>query len=275
MKNIAYAGTLVAALQRRHGDRRAAARREVRGAKRRCANRITRRCAWATITPSEHFDCPLPFHLEKMNANSDKILIDGNTAIALGCVYAGATVAAWYPITPSTSVMDAFKVFCEKYRKDPETGQEQLHHHSGRGRAGRHRHGDRRGMERRARVHLHRRAGHFADERTARAWPITPKSPPSSSMCSAWARPPACPRAPSRAICSNAPTRRTATPNIFCCFRRIRPSASNSRPSRFRSRGALPDAGVHAVRSRHRHERLGGAAPQMGRRVISPTAAAC
>jgi 2-oxoglutarate/2-oxoacid ferredoxin oxidoreductase subunit alpha len=53
----------------------------------------------------------------------DKILIDGNTATALGCVYAGATVAAWYPITPSTSVMDAFKDFCEKYRKDPETGK--------------------------------------------------------------------------------------------------------------------------------------------------------
>ena len=58
-----------------------------------------------------------------MDANGDKILIDGNTATALGCVYAGATVAAWYPITPSTSVMDAFKGFCEKYRKDPETGK--------------------------------------------------------------------------------------------------------------------------------------------------------
>ena len=53
-----------------------------------------------------------------MDANGDKILIDGNTATALGCVYAGATVAAWYPITPSTSVMDAFKVFCEQFRKD-------------------------------------------------------------------------------------------------------------------------------------------------------------
>ncbi|HEX5229982.1 MAG TPA: 2-oxoacid:acceptor oxidoreductase subunit alpha, partial [Bryobacteraceae bacterium] len=71
----------------------------------------------------DHFDLPLPFHLEKMDANHDKILIDGNTAIALGCVYAGATVAAWYPITPSTSAMDAFKVFCEKYRRDAETGK--------------------------------------------------------------------------------------------------------------------------------------------------------
>lgn len=71
----------------------------------------------------EHFHCPLPFHLSKMNANDDKILIDGNTATALGCLYAGATVAAWYPITPATSVMDAFRRFCEKYRKDAETGR--------------------------------------------------------------------------------------------------------------------------------------------------------
>jgi len=67
-----------------------------------------------------HFQCPLPFRLEKMDATGDKILIDGNTATALGCVYAGATVAAWYPITPATSVMDAFKGFCTKYRRDPD-----------------------------------------------------------------------------------------------------------------------------------------------------------
>ncbi len=70
----------------------------------------------------EHFTCPLPFHLEHMHANDDKILIDGNAATALGCVYAGATVAAWYPITPATSVMDNFKEFCEQFRKDKETG---------------------------------------------------------------------------------------------------------------------------------------------------------
>jgi 2-oxoglutarate ferredoxin oxidoreductase subunit alpha len=57
-----------------------------------------------------------------MDANGDKILIDGDTATALGCLYAGATVAAWYPITPATAVMDAFKRFCTKYRRDPGTG---------------------------------------------------------------------------------------------------------------------------------------------------------
>jgi len=69
------------------------------------------------------FDCPLPIRLERMGEPDDFILIDGNTAAALGCVYAGATVGAWYPITPSTSLMDGFRAFCERFRKDPETGK--------------------------------------------------------------------------------------------------------------------------------------------------------
>ncbi len=71
----------------------------------------------------EHFPQGLPFKAKTSDKTAKHIMIDGNTATALGCVYAGATVGAWYPITPSTSVMDAFKTFCEKYRKDPETGR--------------------------------------------------------------------------------------------------------------------------------------------------------
>jgi 2-oxoglutarate/2-oxoacid ferredoxin oxidoreductase subunit alpha len=71
----------------------------------------------------QHFPCPLPFHLQRMDATSDSIVIDGNTAAALGCVFAGATVGAWYPITPSTSLMEAFKGFCERFRVDKETGE--------------------------------------------------------------------------------------------------------------------------------------------------------
>jgi len=70
-----------------------------------------------------HFDCPLPFHLEPMNATKDWILLDGNSACGLGAVYAGATVGAWYPITPSTSLMEAFKEYSERYRVDKATGQ--------------------------------------------------------------------------------------------------------------------------------------------------------
>ena len=68
-----------------------------------------------------NFPCPLPIHLEAMDKTQDAILIDGNTASALGCLYAGATIGAWYPITPATSLMEAFKSFCMKYRRDPAT----------------------------------------------------------------------------------------------------------------------------------------------------------
>lgn len=71
----------------------------------------------------EHFQCPLPTRMARMDKTSNHILIDGNTSAALGCLYAGATVGAWYPITPSTSLMDAFKSFCQKWRVDPETGR--------------------------------------------------------------------------------------------------------------------------------------------------------
>ena len=71
----------------------------------------------------EHFDCPLAMHCESSNRTAGHIMIDGNTAAALGCVYAGATVGAWYPITPSTSIMDGFKAFCERYRVDKDTGE--------------------------------------------------------------------------------------------------------------------------------------------------------
>ncbi len=69
-----------------------------------------------------HYACPLPFHLEPMDETSDFIIIDGNAAAALGAVYAGATVGAWYPITPSTSLMEAFSAFCRKFRTEKESG---------------------------------------------------------------------------------------------------------------------------------------------------------
>src|SRR5262245_62514978 len=67
-----------------------------------------------------NFQCPLPLRIERMDKTAGHVLIDGNTAAGLGAVYAGATVGAWYPITPSTSLMDAFKSFCAKLRVDPE-----------------------------------------------------------------------------------------------------------------------------------------------------------
>ncbi|HSM61760.1 MAG TPA: 2-oxoacid:acceptor oxidoreductase subunit alpha [Longimicrobiales bacterium] len=72
---------------------------------------------------SEHWSCPLPIRLERMDATKDCVMITGNAAAALGCVYAGATVGAWYPITPATSVMDGFKEYCERFRVDPVSGK--------------------------------------------------------------------------------------------------------------------------------------------------------
>jgi 2-oxoglutarate ferredoxin oxidoreductase subunit alpha len=66
----------------------------------------------------EHFECPLAFRVEALGALNESILIDGNTATALGCLYAGATVAGWYPITPATAVMDNFTRLCAQYRRE-------------------------------------------------------------------------------------------------------------------------------------------------------------
>jgi 2-oxoglutarate/2-oxoacid ferredoxin oxidoreductase subunit alpha len=121
MKNIAYAGALIAILDvdmqivEQLLDEKFSAKKALRE-----SNRTALRLGYDFA--KEHFPA-LPFRLEKMDENGGKILIDGNTATALGCLYAGATVAAWYPITPSTSVMDAFTAYCAQYRKDPETGK--------------------------------------------------------------------------------------------------------------------------------------------------------
>ncbi|MCW5959904.1 MAG: 2-oxoacid:acceptor oxidoreductase subunit alpha [Pyrinomonadaceae bacterium] len=71
----------------------------------------------------ENFEYPLDIRVERRDLVGDKIMIDGNTACGLGAVYAGATVAAWYPITPSTSVVEAFGKYAKKLRVDKETGK--------------------------------------------------------------------------------------------------------------------------------------------------------
>lgn len=122
MKNIAYAGSLVAALEIDMPIVEELLAERFSGKKAlRESNRQALRIGYEYA--KEHFTCPLPIRLAAMDANANKILIDGNTATALGCLYAGATVAAWYPITPATSIMDAFKELCEKYRRDPDTGR--------------------------------------------------------------------------------------------------------------------------------------------------------
>ena len=71
----------------------------------------------------EHLNCPLGLRVKRANGVGNKIFIDGNSAAALGAVYGGATVCAWYPITPSSSLAEAFIKHCQKYRVDPATGK--------------------------------------------------------------------------------------------------------------------------------------------------------
>jgi 2-oxoglutarate ferredoxin oxidoreductase subunit alpha len=70
-----------------------------------------------------NLDYPLGIRIKRANAVGERIFIEGNSAAALGCVYGGATVAAWYPITPSSSLAEAFTRHCRKFRTDAVTGK--------------------------------------------------------------------------------------------------------------------------------------------------------
>jgi 2-oxoglutarate/2-oxoacid ferredoxin oxidoreductase subunit alpha len=72
---------------------------------------------------AEHLTKTDPYHLERMNLTAGKIIIDGNSAAALGCMFAGVTVVTWYPITPSSSLCESLIEYLKRYRIDKETGQ--------------------------------------------------------------------------------------------------------------------------------------------------------
>src|SRR5438874_3962080 len=72
---------------------------------------------------ANELDCPLGIRVRRASAVGDRIFIEGNSAAALGCVYGGATVAAWYPITPSSSLAEAFARHCKRFRTEAETGK--------------------------------------------------------------------------------------------------------------------------------------------------------
>ena len=71
----------------------------------------------------DHLDVTVGLRVRHSDGVGERIFVDGNSAAALGCVYGGATVAAWYPITPSSSVAESFQSYCKKLRVDPETGR--------------------------------------------------------------------------------------------------------------------------------------------------------
>ncbi|MEO0580694.1 MAG: 2-oxoacid:acceptor oxidoreductase subunit alpha [Bacteroidota bacterium] len=71
----------------------------------------------------DHYACPLPIRVARRDLVKGHIMMEGNAATGLGAIYAGATVAAWYPITPSTSVVQSFEKYANQLRIDAETGE--------------------------------------------------------------------------------------------------------------------------------------------------------
>ena len=155
LRNIVYAGALAALLKldmdlvgRDAGARSSRRRRRLLDANN------TRDPAGLRLRDARTTSARCPSISSGWTPPSDSIIIDGNTAAALGAVFAGATVGAWYPITPSTSLMEAFKEFCRALSHRARTpGSRKYCIHSGGGRALRRGHGDRCRLGGRALVH--------------------------------------------------------------------------------------------------------------------------
>jgi len=74
----------------------------------------------------KHLACPIGLRVRRSDAVGDRIFFEGNAAAGLGAVYGGATVCAWYPITPSTSLAEGFTRYCNRFRVDKETGEKKF-----------------------------------------------------------------------------------------------------------------------------------------------------
>ena len=120
-KNIVYVGALSALLDMEFETVTGLVADQFRGKDRLIAPNV-KALELGSTWARENLDCPIGIRVRRSEAAGERILVNGNSAAALGCVYAGATVAAWYPITPSTSLVDAFSNHCERLRVDPETG---------------------------------------------------------------------------------------------------------------------------------------------------------
>src|SRR5580700_6174863 len=121
-KNIVYVGALAALLDIELSAIEALIGERFKGKERLLdANRRALRLGFDQA--KARFDCPIGVRIRRSDAVGDRILVEGNFAAGLGAVYGGATVCAWYPITPSTSLAEAFESNCARYRVDPATGK--------------------------------------------------------------------------------------------------------------------------------------------------------
>jgi 2-oxoglutarate ferredoxin oxidoreductase subunit alpha len=115
LKNMVYVGALTALLDIDMDTMTAVVRDQFKGKAELVAENLDALALGRDYARS-HFECPLPIRVEPAQATTGKILVTGNDAAGLGAVYAGATVCAWYPITPSTSLPEAFESYCRKLR---------------------------------------------------------------------------------------------------------------------------------------------------------------
>ena len=122
-KNILYVGALAQLLGIDIGVIEALFGEQFRGKEKLLASNV-RALHLGRDFAAEHLrDVQVGLRVEKRDKVGERILVDGNTAAALGCVYGGATVCAWYPITPSSSVAEAFDKYAARLRTDPATGE--------------------------------------------------------------------------------------------------------------------------------------------------------
>ena len=121
-KNIVYVGALSALLEIDAGEIEKLFSEQYRGKEKLLVSNV-HALKLGREYAQEHLTVPIGLRVQRSSSVGESIFIDGNSAAALGCVYGGATVAAWYPITPSTSVAEAFEKHCAKFRVDKTTGQ--------------------------------------------------------------------------------------------------------------------------------------------------------
>jgi 2-oxoglutarate/2-oxoacid ferredoxin oxidoreductase subunit alpha len=119
-KNIVYVGALAALLDIELGVIETLLRERFKG-KDKLIDANLKALKIGHDDAQSRFQCPLSVRVRRSDAAGDRILVEGNFAAGLGAVYGGATVCAWYPITPSTSLAEAFESNCARYRVDPAT----------------------------------------------------------------------------------------------------------------------------------------------------------
>jgi len=122
VRNIIYDGVLAYLLDIEMGEIRNAINKQFAAKPKAAEMNINAAVAgfdWAKETLEKADPC----RVTRMDANKDKIIIEGNSAAALGCVFNGVTVVTWYPITPSSSLAESLADYAERFRKDPDTGK--------------------------------------------------------------------------------------------------------------------------------------------------------